>query len=246
MANYASLGYGILPQITGTLYEIQASKENCSFPQKVLFPDSKMSQDHNSIDAFVSRKKRKLSLPSQESAQSCREDDCTEVKLATLASLFPHVNQEILLDSLISSEGCVEAAKETLMLTISPAKRPARGNIGYQSSLSSYRQIPEIRSNLRMSSKRLTRKGQTLHLYSPEDISDHSPCSIIHNFLPTQEAIDLLKELLEEVTTFKRQKFKLFENTVESPHTAAFYVDSLEEQERQRTEYSYNGSNLEV
>ena len=92
----------------------------------------------------------------------------------------------------------------------------------------------------------LTKKGQTLHLYTPEDIAAHTPCSIIHNFLPARAADDLLRELLEEAPTFGRQTFKMFDNVVQSPHSACFYVDSLEERERQRTEYLYNGSYLDV
>ena len=92
----------------------------------------------------------------------------------------------------------------------------------------------------------MTKKGQTLHLYTPEDIAAHTPCSIIHNFLPAREADDLLRELLEEAQTFERQTFKLFDNVVQSPHSACFYVDGLEERERQRSEYLYNGSYLNV
>ena len=56
----------------------------------------------------------------------------------------------------------------------------------------------------------------------------------------------MLEELLEEAKTFERQTFKLFDNVVQSPHTACFYVASLEEAKRQRTEYVYNGSYLTV
>ena len=198
------------------------------------------------MDAFVLRKKRKLSPHYNASPPFCEDDDSTDLKIATLASLFPSMNEDILLDSLISAEGSIESARKALSILTSPEKRLASGSIGYQSSLSSYRQLPEFASNTGSAFKRLTKKGKTLHLYSPGDISDHSPCSIIHNFLPSQEATTLLEELLEEAATFKRQKFKLFENTVESPHTAAFYVNSSKEQERQKTDYSYNGSNLEV
>ena len=40
--------------------------------------------------------------------------------------------------------------------------------------------------------------------------------------------------------------FKLFDNVVQSPHTACFYVESLEELNRQKTEYIYNGGLLTV
>ncbi|KAK4695442.1 hypothetical protein P7C71_g2304, partial [Lecanoromycetidae sp. Uapishka_2] len=58
-----------------------------------------------------------------------------------------------------------------------------------------------------------------------------------------EQADDLLRELLDEASTFERQTFKLFDNVVQSPHSACFYVDSLEERERQKT-YLYNGSYL--
>ena len=92
----------------------------------------------------------------------------------------------------------------------------------------------------------MTKKGQTLHLYTAEDIAAHTPCSIIHHFLPAREADGLLRELLGEADTFERQTFKLFDNVVQSPHSACFYVDGLEERERQRSEYLYNGSYLNV
>ncbi|KAL3421205.1 grf zinc finger domain-containing protein [Phlyctema vagabunda] len=38
--------------------------------------------------------------------------------------------------------------------------------------------------------------------------------------------------------------FKLFENVVQSPHTACFFVQDLEEKKRQMTEYIYNGARL--
>ncbi|KAI7287999.1 hypothetical protein KC345_g150 [Hortaea werneckii] len=90
--------------------------------------------------------------------------------------------------------------------------------------------------------KSLTKKGKTLHLYSPEDIEAHTPCSIVHNFLTSSEADALLRELLGEVPGFRKETFQLFDRTVESPHTMKFYVDSSDEAAAQRTEYVYNGS----
>ena len=82
------------------------------------------------------------------------------------------------------------------------------GVIGYQSSLTAF----NITSNGSSTAKRvLTKKGKTLRLYSPEDVAAHTPCSIIHNFLPTDEANALLKELLDQTHTFSRDKFKLFD-----------------------------------
>lgn len=209
------------------------------------------------MEAFLSRKRTALtfagagtksqSLPAFIDGLSDGDDDSTDIKLATLTSLFPHLDQALLLDLLISANGSVEAAKISLSCPVeasSPRKRSATG-IGYQTSLSSFRKAEQSGLDIPSIKRRqLTRKGQTLHLYSPEDIAAHTPCSIIHNFLPAAEADSLLSELLEEASTFERQTFKLFDNVVQSPHSACFYVNSLEETERQKTEYLYNGSYL--
>ncbi len=207
------------------------------------------------MEAYLSSKRRCLSPldTATGSSRHCEdkvEEDSTDLKLAILSSLFPNLAQDTLLDCLIASEGSVEAASRSLgpddqaSSSLSPRKRPTPG---YQSSLSSFAApgtstTPSAPRRL----KALTRKGKTLHLYSPEDIAAHTPCSIIHNFLPATEAEDLLKELLEESPTFEKQVFKLFDNVVQSPHSACFYVHSLHEQERQKTEYLYNGSYLTV
>jgi len=178
------------------------------------------------------------------------EEASTDLKLATLASLHPNVDQDTLLDLLISADGSVEAVQDSLSTStakyLSPRKRSA-ASIGYQTSLSAFRKHENTDSESPFTKRRaLTRKGQTLHLYTPEDIAAYTPCSIVHNFLPSQQADDVLKELLDEAPTFERQTFKLFDNVVQSPHSACFYVDSLEERERQKTEYLYNGSYLTV
>lgn len=211
------------------------------------------------METFTSRKRRHLSPPATDKGSAIYspeggDEDSTDLKLAILSSLYPHLSQDTILDCLVASEGSVEAACQCLAppedrasLSISPRKRAATG---YQSSLSSFAASKASTalhaSSKPITSRPLTRKGRTLHLYSPEDIAAHTPCSIIHNFLPAKEAEDLLKELLEESPTFEKQVFKLFDNVVQSPHSACFYVHSLDEQERQKTEYLYNGSYLTV
>ena len=174
------------------------------------------------------------------------EEASTDLKLATLASIYDGIDQATLLDLLVTSNGSIEVVVESLGPQrggTSSRKRLAVGSIGCQTSLSSFRTDP-----ISPPSKRrvLTRKGQTLHLYTPEDIANNTPCSIIHNFLPPQEADNLLRELLDESPTFERQTFKLFDNVVQSPHSACFYVQNLEEQKKQKTEYLYNGGFLTV
>lgn len=154
-----------------------------------------------------------------------------------------------MLDLLIAFDGSVEQVLEELASstkeTSTSRKRSANGSIGYQTSLSAFRKESSIESSP-SKLRAFTKKGQTLHLYTPEDIARHTPCSIIHNFLPSLEADELLRELLDEAPTFERQTFKLFDNVVQSPHSACFYVESLEERRRQQTEYTYNGSYLTV
>ena len=210
------------------------------------------------MDVFTSRKRRRLSLPStprssELSPPGNSRDDSTDLKLAILSSLYPYLAQDTILDCLIALDGSVEATSQllapdsTTSMPLSPKKRPTPG---YQSSLSSFAprkaSVDSYASKTASNTRALTKKGRTLYLYSSEDIAAYAPCSIIHNFLPAHEAEDLLKELLDESSTFEKQVFKLFDNVVQSPHSACFYVHSLDEQEKQKTEYLYNGSYLSV
>lgn len=218
------------------------------------------------MESFLSRKRPKISpstpkIPENPFPQNAtlnegkevQEEESTDLKLATLSSLFPTLDQATLLDLLISANGSVQTVSSSLLSELenaSPRKKPVT-RIGHQTSLSSFRKpatntLEGGSSTIAKQRRVLTKKGQTLHLYTPEDIAEHTPCSIVHDFLPAKEADGLLSELLVEAETFERQTFKLFDNVVQSPHSACFYVDSLEECERQKSLYLYNGSYLEV
>ena len=214
------------------------------------------------METFVSRKRRRLSphlvesdgsdAPFGSEAISNVDDESTDLKLAILASLYPQISQDQVLDVLIASDGSVEAASWALgpivneLIDLPVRKRQVSG-AGIQSALT-FRPTEVTTSNTSgsptKSLKPLTKKGKTLHLYAPNDIANHTPCSIIHNFLPPDEATALLKELLQEALTFERHKFKIFDNVVESPHSASFYVNDMAERMRQQTEYLYNGRQL--
>ena len=212
------------------------------------------------MDAFVSRKRLRVEESPTEHRRATEEgsvdyvrgrsdeedSESTEMKLAVLASQYCHVDQESLLDLLISVGGSVKKTSEmieTAAPVTSPRKRSAPG-IGFQASLTSF-QRRDFQQASAANPTALTRKGATLHLYTPQDVAAHTPCSIIHNFLPASEANELLLELLEEARTFGRQSIKVFDNIVQSPHSACFYVDTLEEEQKQRKEYLYNGQYLE-
>ena len=195
------------------------------------------------MKAFLSRpSKRKLS-PELVEAQSHEDDnEPTEVKLAILASLHPEHGQDLLLDVLLAHEGSVTDASASLKAT-APSKKGS-GVIGYQQSLKQFA-VPDDAAQ--PATKKLkSKKGSTLHLYDPEDVAEHTPCTIIHNFLPADEANELLKELLVESKTYKKITFKMFENVVSSPHTSSFYVESYDEIRAQMTDFYYNGGRLSV
>ncbi|EXJ57350.1 hypothetical protein A1O7_07697 [Cladophialophora yegresii CBS 114405] len=204
------------------------------------------------MDAFISRKRRRES-PHPPPQAECpappaeQEEESTDIKLAMLSSLHPGRSQDDLLEVLLSCDGSVDAAIEALSaghkdVPPPPLKRRLTATPGMQSAL-------PFKSGSKSPSKTaavqpLTRKGKTLHLYTPEDIANHTPCSTIHNFLPPYLANALLEELLAEVPTYESIEFRIFENVVKSPHTACFYVDSLADVQRQRSEYYYNGNDL--
>jgi hypothetical protein len=192
------------------------------------------------MEAFITRKKRKMEADADD------EDEPTDVKIAILSSLHPNLDQEDLLDILLAHDGSVSAASASLQ-TPRPTKRSS-GVVGSQSSLKFYSSTSagDSRSPSPKKSRLLSKKGTTLHLYDPDDIAEHTPCTVIHNFLPPDDADKLLLELLEESKTFEKITFKLFDNVVSSPHTSSFYVESYDELNSQKQEYVYNGATLTV
>ena len=200
----------------------------------------------------MSRKRRRVSPDIEHLAARVRSaspfgdvEDSTEVKLAILSSLYSDYSQDNLLEILLLCEGSVEQALKRLATAEQalPERKRVNTTVGLQSALTFAGREDDVTSPKK--ARTLTKKGRTLHLYAPADIAAHTPCSIIHNFLPPELATSLLKELLPEVSSYSSATFKLFDNVVKSPHTACFYVNDLEERNRQKNEYLYNGSNLE-
>ncbi|ETN44141.1 uncharacterized protein HMPREF1541_10691 [Cyphellophora europaea CBS 101466] len=205
------------------------------------------------MDAFVSRKRRRSSVDPIDQGRPQRapfehrgenqDDDSTDVKLAILSSLHNDHSQEELLEVLLSCEGSIEQTLSMLASrpqAPSPSRSTKSATIGVQSALA-FAGPASGRSG--PAGQRLTKKGRTLHLFLPKDIAAHTPCSIVHNFLPPHLANALLEELLPEVPTFSSATFRLFDNVVKSPHTASFYLDPTMLAEQRHT-YLYNGSYL--
>jgi hypothetical protein len=169
------------------------------------------------MDAFVVRKRRRDTSESDVAT----DQDSTDLKLAMLASLHPDVDASALMEALLAAEGSVEEAgnllKDQNKLSKFGSKRKFKSTaLGQQASLSTF----SVTSDSQPRKQSLTKRGKTLHLYDPKDVEEHTPCSIIHNFLPPKEADALLRELLAEAPSFDRLKFKLFDRVVQSPHTA--------------------------
>lgn len=205
------------------------------------------------MDAFLRGTKRKTALvPAQPSPYFDNDEDSTDVKLAILASLHPELAQDVLMDCLLAHNGSVEAASASMTDTQANAHhttRPGSGVVGSQTSLRSFatsKLMLKPGATPTKKPKLLSRKGATLRLYDPEDVAEHTPCSIIHNFLPIEMANDLLREMLDESKTFEKITFKIFDNVVSSPHTSTFYVETEAEQSTQKNEYYYNGASLAV
>jgi hypothetical protein len=195
------------------------------------------------MEAFITRKRKR---PAGDAEQPGEDDEPTDVKLAILSSLHPGADPSMLLDVLTAHDGSV--AEASAVLGAGAAQGSRRGASGYQSSLRHFAHQPDERSAGQPSPRRkpIWKKGATMHLYDPVDVAEHTPCTIIHNFLPPGDADELLRELLAESESYKRVTFKLFENVVTSPHSSGFYVESYDEMQAQKSAFLYNGARLEV
>lgn len=203
------------------------------------------------MEPFIKRKRK--ATPADDETEildgqvEVADDEPTEVKLAILSSLYSNFSQEALLDILLEHDGSVAAASESLSAPnttnsyLSPSSNKAASSVVSQTSLRNFA-APHTSDGAPApkKTKLLSRKGATLHLFDPDDIAEHTPCSIIHNFLPSDLANGLLVEMLEESKTFEKITFKLFDNVVSSPHTSSFYVDSHDEMRKQKIDVGWS------
>ncbi|KAL3467466.1 hypothetical protein BJX64DRAFT_143088 [Aspergillus heterothallicus] len=201
------------------------------------------------MDRYLSRKRPR----SPAVAGNDDDDASTDIKLAQLMSLFEDTPQDTLLDILVSCGGSVDAAIPTITQQKRIASSPTalrkrakttNGASAVQTSLISHVvQSPgENKIGGTIKPRNPVQKGKTLYLYSPEDVAAHTSCTIIHNFLPADQANTLLLELLDESQHFSRYQLQIFERTVESPHSTCVYVNTPEERSQHMNDYSYGGS----
>ncbi|EFW99022.1 cue domain containing protein [Grosmannia clavigera kw1407] len=209
------------------------------------------------MDAFVTRKKRPADEPSTRlcNRPGIDDDDApTEVKLALLASLLDgDMDQDVLLDVLLAHDGSVAAAAETLQRGPAAAaarrKRPrASSGAIQQTSLRGFATQSTQTKQVLQVQPLLSRRGRTLDLFDPVDVEAHTPCTLLHNFLPADTANALLHEMLAEAPSFATPRFQLFEQVVTSPHTMGFFVDDgldVTSVPTSTTPYLYNGSRID-
>lgn len=195
------------------------------------------------MDAFITKKRK---MPTESG-----DDEPTEVKLALLSSLHPNCSPEALLDVLLAHDGCVENSSAALFASgpgepSVPSHKTGASGAVFQTSLRTFALSVHGETSSPKKPKLLSRKGATLHLFDPTDIAAHTPCSIIHNFLPSAVANALLQEMLQESKTFEKATFKLFDTVVSSPHTSSFYVDSYDEMQRQKFEVTSISTTFEL
>lgn len=204
------------------------------------------------MESFIKRKRKATPTDDQMIMPGghieVADDEPTELKLAILSSLHPDFSQEALLDILLEHDGSVAATSVSLsvpstsrsLLSSKSSPNKAANSVVSQTSLKNFA-APHFVDGVPApkKTKLLSRKGATLHLFDPDDIAEHTPCSIIHNFLPSDLANGLLIEMLEESKTFEKITFKLFDNVVSSPHTSSFYVDSNDEMRKQKIEVGW-------
>lgn len=197
--------------------------------------------------AFLTRPKRKSSpevvVNQADNGDNDNDDEPTEVKLAILSSLHPDLDQEVLLDVLLACDGSVSEASASLKTTL-PSTKKRNAASGHQQSLRNFTVASDGSAPARKKLK--AKKGSTLHLYDPDDVAEYTPCTIVHDFLPSDVANALLSELLQESASFEKTTFKLFENVVSSPHTSSFFVESYDDIVSQKTDFHYNGARLTV
>ncbi|KAL4981537.1 hypothetical protein BDW68DRAFT_83113 [Aspergillus falconensis] len=201
------------------------------------------------MDRYLSRK-RPHSPVKPRFATSDDDDASTDIKLAQLVSLFPNTPQDTLLDILVSCSGSVENAVATITEQKQlPPKRPRTTATAIQTSLTSHIAVsPGKRGESgedsvpKTTRNPVTQKGKTLYLFSPEDVAAHTSCTIIHNFLPPEQANALLLELLDESQHFSRYQLQIFDRTVESPHSTCVYVSTAEEEAQHTNDYTYGGT----
>ncbi|KAL4809227.1 hypothetical protein BDV18DRAFT_131523 [Aspergillus unguis] len=203
------------------------------------------------MDRYLSRK-RPRSPANFPTASPNNDEASTDIKLAQLVSLFTDAPHDILLDILVSCGGSVESAVAIISSQKQIAKRPRAGApataTAIQTSLASHILVSPGKKESNNKNRTVGRappvvqKGKTLYLFSPEDVAAHTSCTIIHNFLPPDQANALLLELLDESKHFSRLQLQIFERAVESPHSTCVYVSTPEEQAQHTNDYNYGGS----
>jgi alkylated DNA repair dioxygenase AlkB len=161
------------------------------------------------------------------------EQEDTDTKLATLASIFENIPTEDLLEALLNHDGQVDAT--VVALSSRPAKRQ---------KLDQNASVKLLLKRHDDSAASLKRKPVLVSLSTKEQIeSSPLPCTLLLNVLPVSLANALLQQMLNEGVSWEKGYFKLFDRTVTSPHVSCFYLPSKEDVAK-HVAYAYNGQPL--
>lgn len=84
-----------------------------------------------------------------------------------------------------------------------------------------------------------------LTLGTPALVAQHVPCTMHLSVLPPELACSLFYKMIDESSTWSKNKWWLFDRVVESPHLTSFYARKGEENRIEEAKYWYNGRQTE-
>ncbi|CAG8482998.1 12020_t:CDS:2 [Cetraspora pellucida] len=145
------------------------------------------------------------------------------LKQPKLEHFFNNVSKKIKLNDCDDIHSTSEEPKKTIQKDNFSAETVANQQTSINKvNLNDALKWPLINSN--KSSRRIIQP--VLKLFSPQDISEKTPCTLIHDVLPKELANSLLKVMLKESETWHRSQWWLFERMVTSPRTSSFYISN--------------------
>lgn len=177
-------------------------------------------------------------------------EDTTDEKLTKLKSYFPEVSNETLLELLVSCSGDTSRVLDLLEVN---KEETCKGNlcarsqskrVNYQTTLKRFVVDSECDDHEHKQKGKIPRmldstiKGRTYHLYDPDMVNRHLPCTFHLDVFPKELADRLLTVLLKDSKEWTSRSFYMFERLVKSHHSTALYSDRNEFTTKDAT---YNG-----
>ncbi|CAG8659057.1 6842_t:CDS:1 [Dentiscutata heterogama] len=184
----------------------------------VIFKDANKTSLHDAL------KRAKGDLESAVNIYLDQERRKRPLKQPKLEYFFNDVSKKIKLN-----DSDIHSISEETKKIVQVSKIPAEITVNQQTSvnLNDALKWPPSLTNSRSFKKSPRRIIQpALQLFRPQDISEKTPCTLIHDVLPKELANSLLKVMLKESETWHRNQWWLFERLVTSPRTSSFYISN--------------------